>query len=42
MFKKVGTDEAFYSMVLPDRTIVEPEDEMKVWVFSNGRFIRRV
>jgi len=33
---------AFYAVVLPDGTIVEPEDEMKVWVFSNGCFIRRV
>jgi hypothetical protein len=29
-FKKAGTDEVFYSAVLPDGTIVGPEDEMKV------------
>lgn len=26
-FKKAGTDEAFYAVVLPDGTIVEPQNE---------------
>jgi hypothetical protein len=28
--KKVGTDEAFYAVVLPDGTVVEPQDEKRV------------
>jgi len=29
-FKKADTDETFYAVVLPDATVVEPEDETKV------------
>ena len=29
-FKKAGTDEEFYVVVLPDGTIVEPQDEERV------------
>jgi hypothetical protein len=29
-FKKAETDEVFYATVLPDGTIVEPEDEERI------------
>jgi len=29
-FKKPGTDEAFYAVVLPDGTVVEPQDEERI------------
>jgi hypothetical protein len=29
-FKKPGTDETFYAVVLPDGTIVEPQDEERI------------
>jgi hypothetical protein len=29
-FKKAGTDESFYAVVLPDGTIVEPEEERRI------------
>ena len=28
--KKAGTDEAFYTVVLPDGTVVEPQDEERI------------
>jgi hypothetical protein len=28
--KKAGTDEAFYAVVLPDGTVVEPQDEERI------------
>src|SRR5215470_4246519 len=33
-FKKTGTDEVFYAVVLPDGTIVEPQDEKRIneWI----------
>jgi hypothetical protein len=29
-FKKAGTDESFYAVVLPDGTIVEPQEEKRI------------
>jgi hypothetical protein len=29
-FKKAGTDDAFYTVVLPDGTVIEPQEEERV------------